>query len=158
MGADDEAREDVAEDDRLAQPLEQHRRHRGDTQDYCDGLQKLMSAVHESPTGVSGEGHASGVHQERAGGPRRGRVTISGRSAVWLAAPGTEASRILCENAVMMASCRSRIRRITDGMCGWSLARPRAASTCCGSDVEGAAPTRASRSESTANRGRRHES
>ena len=40
-GPDDDARQQVAEHDRLAQPLEHHRRHRGDAQDQREIGQQI---------------------------------------------------------------------------------------------------------------------
>ena len=43
---DDEAGEQVAEHDRLAQPLEQHRRDGGDAEDDGERLEKLVGLQH----------------------------------------------------------------------------------------------------------------
>jgi hypothetical protein len=53
-----------------------------------------------------------------------------GLSALWLTAPGSEASRIRCENAMMMASCRSRMGWRLDCCGGWNFARLRATGSC----------------------------
>ena len=45
--ADDHPREQVAEDHRLAETLEQHRRNRGDAQDECEILQEFVCVLHE---------------------------------------------------------------------------------------------------------------
>jgi hypothetical protein len=79
VGADQDAREDVAEHDRLAQALEQHRGDGGDAEDERERCEEVMGLVHDRGLGTRpcvGAG-ACQPNPTRTGEPARARFGVA---------------------------------------------------------------------------------